>query len=326
MTVVGARLAGARVADPAADRPWISGTSDNSIWSLILGYNGLGRVFGQSGGPGGAAGGPGGGGRAAPFGGDAGPLRLLNQALGGQAGWLLGVAVVGGLGLLAAHPAAPRRPAHRLAARRRRRVPDDRRRVQPRGGHLPPVLRLPARAVHRRAGRRRDGAGPRRGTVARIAGPVAVAPASVTEIAILRDNAGQLTWWPPLLAAGGVAAAAPRSRWCSRPRGAGARGRRRDRDAAARARHLGRQTLGHATSGTFPAGGGPATAGGGRPAGGGGMGRRPARRTPARRAGWRPAAGCSAATRLADRRRSPTPTPTAAARSPWPASPAPPAR
>jgi 4-amino-4-deoxy-L-arabinose transferase-like glycosyltransferase len=34
---------------PAADRPWISGTSDNSIWSLIFGYNGLGRVAGQAG-------------------------------------------------------------------------------------------------------------------------------------------------------------------------------------------------------------------------------------------------------------------------------------
>ena len=40
---------------PAADRPWVSGTDDNSIWSLILGYNGLGRLAGQSGGPGGAA-------------------------------------------------------------------------------------------------------------------------------------------------------------------------------------------------------------------------------------------------------------------------------
>ena len=48
---------------PAADRPWISGTADNSIWSLIFGYNGLGRVAGQTGGPGGGAGGgPGGGG------------------------------------------------------------------------------------------------------------------------------------------------------------------------------------------------------------------------------------------------------------------------
>ena len=29
---------------PSSDRPWISGTSDNSVWSLIFGYNGLGRV------------------------------------------------------------------------------------------------------------------------------------------------------------------------------------------------------------------------------------------------------------------------------------------
>ncbi len=33
---------------PAADRPWISGTSDNSIWSLILGYNGLGDCSGRA--------------------------------------------------------------------------------------------------------------------------------------------------------------------------------------------------------------------------------------------------------------------------------------
>ena len=36
---------------PAADRPWVSGTSDNSILSLIFGYNGLGRLSGQAGGP-----------------------------------------------------------------------------------------------------------------------------------------------------------------------------------------------------------------------------------------------------------------------------------
>jgi 4-amino-4-deoxy-L-arabinose transferase-like glycosyltransferase len=77
---------------PAADRPWISGTSDNSIWSLILGYNGLGRLFGQDGGMGGGG---------TMFGGERGLLRLLNEALGGQAGWLLGVALVGGVALLA---------------------------------------------------------------------------------------------------------------------------------------------------------------------------------------------------------------------------------
>src|SRR5207244_9745013 len=72
---------------PAGSRPWISGTSDNSIWSLIFGYNGLGRLDGQSGVPGGAGGGPGGGGRGF-FGGQTGALPLLNDALGGQAGWL----------------------------------------------------------------------------------------------------------------------------------------------------------------------------------------------------------------------------------------------
>ena len=50
------RLAAADGAHPGLLRPWISGTSDNSIWSLILGYNGLGRLYGQSGGPGAAGG------------------------------------------------------------------------------------------------------------------------------------------------------------------------------------------------------------------------------------------------------------------------------
>jgi 4-amino-4-deoxy-L-arabinose transferase-like glycosyltransferase len=99
---------------PAADRPWIAGTSNNNILSLIFGYNGLGRVAGQNGGP------PGGNalrgtagfvGAFAPagaggttngvFAGATGPFRLLNFALGGQAGWLLGVAIVGGLVIIA---------------------------------------------------------------------------------------------------------------------------------------------------------------------------------------------------------------------------------
>jgi 4-amino-4-deoxy-L-arabinose transferase-like glycosyltransferase len=79
---------------PAASRPWISGTSDNSIWSLIWEYNGLGRLEGQTGGPGSL-------GTSGTFGGPTGPFRLLNEALGGQAGWLLGAALVGGLGIAA---------------------------------------------------------------------------------------------------------------------------------------------------------------------------------------------------------------------------------
>jgi 4-amino-4-deoxy-L-arabinose transferase-like glycosyltransferase len=80
---------------PPGSRPWISGTSDNSIWSLIWEYNGLGRIEGQTGGP--ASFGGGGG----QFGGATGIFRLLNESLGGQAGWLLGLAAAGGLGIAA---------------------------------------------------------------------------------------------------------------------------------------------------------------------------------------------------------------------------------
>jgi 4-amino-4-deoxy-L-arabinose transferase-like glycosyltransferase len=78
---------------PAPDRPWISGTADNSIVSLIFGYNGFGRVSGQIGGPAGPLGSNG------VFGGAPGPLRLLDSALGGQAGWLVGLALVGAVAL-----------------------------------------------------------------------------------------------------------------------------------------------------------------------------------------------------------------------------------
>jgi 4-amino-4-deoxy-L-arabinose transferase-like glycosyltransferase len=91
---------------PAASRPWIAGTSDNNIVSLILGYNGIGRVAGQNGGPptgttgagtavhgvNAAAGGV--GVLNGVFAGATGPFRLLDAALGGQAGWLLGAALV----------------------------------------------------------------------------------------------------------------------------------------------------------------------------------------------------------------------------------------
>ena len=74
------------VLTPAADRPWISGTSDNSIWSLIFTYNGVGRVTGQTGAPGAGFGGGGGGGGGGAFGGPTGVFRLLSSGLGDQAG------------------------------------------------------------------------------------------------------------------------------------------------------------------------------------------------------------------------------------------------
>lgn len=126
---------------PADRRPYIGGSSNNTVLDLALGYNGLGRIFGQglargaspaevvarlasallpssgsdaaadsgaagartapasqpAAGPGGP-GGPGGGGPG--FGGQAGWLRLFNNQIGGQIGWLLplaGVSLAAGL-------------------------------------------------------------------------------------------------------------------------------------------------------------------------------------------------------------------------------------
>ncbi len=302
MVAVGGAWPALMALTPAANRPWISGTSDNSVWSLIFGYNGLGRLFGQAGGPGAQAGGgllgggagavaqagggllgggagtgaggvpgtgagaqaaggvfgggpPGGGGSL--FGGSPGVLRLLGESLGGQAGWLLGVAIVGGLGIL-------------IATRARR--------VDPRTGWLIAVggtfltiavafsaargifhpyyvsqlapfaaALVGATAAHILTG----------GRATRIVGPLAIAGGVATELAVLHANPGQLTWLPPvlILAAGSAAAML-------------ALGSRRLRTAAVIAA-LGvlalapatwaAQTLGHATSGTFPAGG-PASA------------------------------------------------------------------
>ncbi|MET0967067.1 MAG: glycosyltransferase family 39 protein, partial [Nakamurella sp.] len=44
---------------PADSRPYIGGSTDNSLWELAIGYNGLSRIFGGSVGAGGGAGGGG---------------------------------------------------------------------------------------------------------------------------------------------------------------------------------------------------------------------------------------------------------------------------
>ncbi len=82
---------------PASARPYVGSTQDNSIISLLTGYNGLSRLFGGSAG----SGGPGGGGGGAPgggsigFGGTSGLGRLFNTSLGGQVAWLIPLAVAG---------------------------------------------------------------------------------------------------------------------------------------------------------------------------------------------------------------------------------------
>ncbi|MDP9372421.1 MAG: glycosyltransferase family 39 protein, partial [Chloroflexota bacterium] len=133
---------------PADRRPYVGGSEHNSVLDLALGYNGLGRLLGQDGRSGagraaafepgqgvpaadaGQSGGcqpgqqPSGGAGPCMIGGgpggengERGPLRLLNQQLAGQVGWLLPLA---GLGLLIgggqARPRLARRGRFRWSA------------------------------------------------------------------------------------------------------------------------------------------------------------------------------------------------------------------
>ncbi len=116
---------------PASQRPYVGGSTNNTELNLTFGYNGLGRVEGQVGGPGeifirlGAVApfparvrtdltakrkaapkvvpdpilpddhyaNP------TPFGGPTGPMRLFHYGLGGQGGWMLPFALLGLLAL-----------------------------------------------------------------------------------------------------------------------------------------------------------------------------------------------------------------------------------
>ncbi len=112
---------------PASQRPYIGGSTNNSALDLLLGYDGLGRIFGQSAGGGAAPGAFGGtppqgfanggglgvgggsfggpgfggpGGAGGGFGGAAGLLRMFNDQFGGQVAWLIPfslIALVSGL-------------------------------------------------------------------------------------------------------------------------------------------------------------------------------------------------------------------------------------
>src|SRR5437868_4136989 len=101
---------------PASQRPYVGSSTHNSALELALGYNGLqrltGNVFGRGprpsrsagtttatarseGTPNSAAPGGANGGFTRGETGNPGPLRLVNSALGGQASWLLALALLG---------------------------------------------------------------------------------------------------------------------------------------------------------------------------------------------------------------------------------------
>ncbi|WP_311770909.1 ArnT family glycosyltransferase [Actinophytocola algeriensis] len=75
---------------PAGTRPYIAGSTDDSVLELALGYNGLGRIFGGDGNPGGGMGGGNIG-----FGGASGPGRMFGSAFGVEVSWLLPAALIG---------------------------------------------------------------------------------------------------------------------------------------------------------------------------------------------------------------------------------------
>ncbi len=89
---------------PAAARPFIGGSTNNSALQLLLGYDGLARIFGGGGaGPGGSGGGGGGG-----FSGATGILRLFNAEFGGGISWLIPFALISLVSGLILRARAPR--------------------------------------------------------------------------------------------------------------------------------------------------------------------------------------------------------------------------
>ncbi len=249
---------------PAASRPWISGTNDNSIWSLIWEYNGLGRLQGQTGGPGNL-------GTSGTFGGATGIFRLLNESLGGQAGWLLGAALVGGIGIAA---------LSRL------------RRIDPRTGWIIAVggafgttavafsfaggifhpyytsLLAPfaAALVGATSAEARSN-----GSLGRVLGAIAIGAGAIVELVVIDHSATDLDWLVVPLVVGSIAAVGALLFADSLASRLGDRAKAGRLRFAALACAFGLllvgpaiwsvDTLGHPTSSTFPAGG-PESAGG----------------------------------------------------------------
>ena len=90
LTVAGLTMVAVSAAWPVAvalwpgSKPFIGGSTDGSVWNLILGYNGFGRLTGAEDNMGGGS----------SFGGSAGVWRMFNEQVGGQVAWLLPLAAV----------------------------------------------------------------------------------------------------------------------------------------------------------------------------------------------------------------------------------------
>jgi 4-amino-4-deoxy-L-arabinose transferase-like glycosyltransferase len=96
---------------PAADRPYVGGSTNNSILSLTFGYNGFGRLDGNETGSVGF-----GGHGVAATGGSSGLTRLFASDMGGQISWLLPAALIALAALLWGTRRAPRTDRIRAGA------------------------------------------------------------------------------------------------------------------------------------------------------------------------------------------------------------------
>ena len=90
---------------PESSRPYVGGSQTNSVWELIWGYNGLGRLTGEEIGSVGPA----------PGFGDSGLGRLFGTAVGGQIAWLLPAALALQVAGLVSVGRAPRTDVRRAA-------------------------------------------------------------------------------------------------------------------------------------------------------------------------------------------------------------------
>ena len=217
------------------------------------------------------------GGGGGPFGGPPGVLRLLDSSLGGQAGWLLGFALVAGLGI--------------AIASRLRRADERTGWLIVVGGaaltcavafsaasgifhpyYVSQLAPFAAMLVGAGVGQVLQG-----GLSARLIAALAIAGGVVTTLAVLHNNPGQMEWLPPVLVTAGVLAIGAIALL-------GGRHLRTSLAVGLAVLFIApaawaTQTLGHATQGTFPAGGPTSASAGGFGGGGpggmrGGFGRR----------------------------------------------------
>jgi 4-amino-4-deoxy-L-arabinose transferase-like glycosyltransferase len=87
---------------PTADRPFIGGSQTNSVWDLMFGYNGIGRLTGDETG-------------SVGWSDQSSATKLFDSQMGGQVAWLLPAAVLAAVAVLVLRGRSPRTDQTRAA-------------------------------------------------------------------------------------------------------------------------------------------------------------------------------------------------------------------